>query len=82
MEVSGFEPLTTAVQRRCSTNWLDADGTYRYGGEDYPLIELDPQLDFEPEEVGTESLSLLMIATGDQHAAIRVADIQGHREVV
>src|SRR6056297_2150617 len=61
---------------------LDADGTYRYGGEDYPLIELDPQLGFEPVEVGDESLSLLMISTGDERAAVRVAEIQGHREVV
>ncbi len=76
--VRGVARLSPAEWREA----LDADGTYRYGGEDYPLIELDPQLGFEPEEVGTESLSLLMIATGDQHAAIRVADIQGHREVV
>ncbi|HMB38365.1 MAG TPA: Hpt domain-containing protein [Wenzhouxiangellaceae bacterium] len=61
---------------------LDADGTYRYGGEDYPLIELDPQLGFETMEVGDESLSLLMISTGDERAAVRVAEIQGHREVV
>ncbi|HKL52165.1 MAG TPA: Hpt domain-containing protein [Wenzhouxiangellaceae bacterium] len=61
---------------------LDSDGTYRYGGDEFPLIELDPQLGFEPVEVGDESLSLLMISTGDQRAAIRVADIQGHREVV
>jgi len=61
---------------------LDADGTYRYGGEDYPLIELDPQLGFETMEVGAESLSLLMISTGEERAAVRVAEIQGHREVV
>ena len=61
---------------------LETDATYRYGGEDYPLIELDPQLGFEPVEVGDESLSLLMISTGDQRAAVRVTEIQGHREVV
>ena len=61
---------------------LDADGTYRYGGEDYPLIDLDPQLGFDPVEIGNQSLSLLMIAAGEQSAAVRVADIKGHQEIV
>jgi len=76
--VRGVARLSPAEWREA----LDADGTYRYGGEDYPLIELDPQLGFDPVEIGSESLSLLMIATGDQRAAVRVADIQGHREIV
>ncbi|MDT8450881.1 MAG: hybrid sensor histidine kinase/response regulator, partial [Wenzhouxiangellaceae bacterium] len=61
---------------------LDSDGTYRYGGESYPLLELEPQIGFEPAEIEDASLSLLMIAAGDQRAALRVADIQGHREIV
>jgi len=76
--VRGVARLSPAEWREA----LDADGAYRYGGEDYPLIELDPQLGFEALEMGSESLSVLMIATGDQRAAVRVGEIQGHREVV
>ena len=61
---------------------LEVDGQYRYGGEEYPLIELEPQLDLTPAEMEGGNLSLLMIATGDQRAALRVAEIQGHREIV
>jgi len=73
------------VARVSPAEWreaLGADGIYRYGGEEYPLLELEPQLGFEPAAIGEESLSLLMVATGDQRAAVRVVDIQGHREVV
>ncbi|MBY6204754.1 Hpt domain-containing protein [Halomonas denitrificans] len=62
---------------------LDGDGLFHYGGQDYPLLELEPQLGFDPEEPEEgASMSLLMITTGDQRAAIRVTDIQGHREIV
>ncbi|MCA1779651.1 MAG: response regulator, partial [Xanthomonadaceae bacterium] len=73
------------VARISPAEWRDAihsDGRYRYGGETYPLLELEPQLGFDPAEVLDQSLSLLMIAAGDQRAAIRVSEIQGHREVV
>ncbi|MDX1626087.1 MAG: hybrid sensor histidine kinase/response regulator, partial [Wenzhouxiangellaceae bacterium] len=80
-------PLQTVrgVARIRPSEWedaLDADGTYSYGGEDYPLLELEPQLGFEPPELGDENLSLLMVSAGDQRAAIRVTEIQGHREIV
>ncbi len=61
---------------------LDAEGIYHYAGEDYPLIELEPQLGFEPAEIGDDSLSLLMIAVGEQLAAMRVTEIHSHREIV
>jgi len=62
---------------------LDGDGLFHYGCQDYPLLELEPQLGFDPEEPEEgASMSLLMITTGDQRAAIRVSDIQGHREIV
>ncbi len=61
---------------------LDSDASFRYGGEDYPLMELEPQLGFDPVEVGESSLSLLMVSTGTQKAAMRVTDIVGHREIV
>jgi len=61
---------------------LFRSGTYRYGGDDYPLIELESQLGFEPLPLGESSLSLLMVETGEARAAIRVGDIEGHREIV
>ena len=73
------------VARISPQEWNEAlggDRIYRYGGEDYPLLELEPQLDLPPAELEDGNLSLLMVATGDQHAAIRVAEIQGHREIV
>jgi len=74
------------VARIRPEEWQDAlegDGLFRYGGQDYPLLELEPQLGFEPDEQEEGiSLSLLMISTGDQRAAIRVTEIQGHREIV
>ncbi|MGB0513741.1 MAG: hybrid sensor histidine kinase/response regulator [Wenzhouxiangellaceae bacterium] len=61
---------------------LDADGSYSYGGQSWPLIELDPLLGFDPVEIGSSTLSLLMISSGDQRAAIRVSEIENHREIV
>ncbi|MEM7053018.1 MAG: Hpt domain-containing protein [Pseudomonadota bacterium] len=73
------------VARIRPQEWHDAlngERRYQYGGEDYPLLELEPQLDLPPAEIEDGNFSLLMIATGDQRAAIRVAEIQGHREIV
>jgi chemosensory pili system protein ChpA (sensor histidine kinase/response regulator) len=53
-----------------------------YAGEQYPLLELEPQLDLPNEEVSTGNLSLLMIEAGEQRAALRVAELLGHREIV
>ncbi len=53
-----------------------------YAGESYPLLELEPQLDFPAEEVGSSTLSLLMIEAGEERAALRVSELLGHREIV
>jgi chemosensory pili system protein ChpA (sensor histidine kinase/response regulator) len=53
-----------------------------YGGQTYPLLELERQLDFPPEPPRGNTLSLLMVETGDQRAALKVGELQGHREIV
>ena len=53
-----------------------------YAGERFPLLELEPQLDFDREEPQGATLNLLMIETGEQRAALKVAELLGHREIV
>ncbi len=53
-----------------------------YAGDNYPLLELEPQLGFEAEELPEGTLSLLMIEAGEHRAALRVTELQGHREIV
>ncbi len=74
------------VTRILADDWLreieKPDPVQDYAGEDYPLLELEPQLDFKPEEVSSGTLSLLMIEAGEQRAALRVTELLGHREIV
>ena len=73
------------VARISPDDWQQAlagDGLYRYGGDDFPLIELEAQLGLPPAVLEEGNMSLLMIAVGNQRAAIRVSEIQGHREIV
>jgi len=60
----------------------DPEPAQEYAGESYPLLELEPQLDFQPEEQTTGTLSLLMVEAGNERAALRVSDLLGHREIV
>ncbi|MFP4208201.1 MAG: response regulator [Wenzhouxiangella sp.] len=60
----------------------DARPELEYGGQRYRLLELEPQLDFAPEPPRGNTLNLLMVETGDQRAALKVGDLQGHREIV
>ncbi|HLS05989.1 MAG TPA: Hpt domain-containing protein [Wenzhouxiangella sp.] len=53
-----------------------------YAGEEYPLLELETQLGFAPDDSADSTLSLLMIEAGAHRAALRVAELQGHREIV
>ncbi|MFU8830845.1 MAG: Hpt domain-containing protein [Wenzhouxiangella sp.] len=74
------------VTRILASEWLrEIEGTdphQDYAGDEFPLLELEPQLDFASEEVGSGTLSLLMIEAGDQRAALRVSELLGHREIV
>jgi chemosensory pili system protein ChpA (sensor histidine kinase/response regulator) len=55
---------------------------YTFAGEDYPVLELEPLLDAPPLPLNGDNVSLLMIRTGEHLAAIRVAGLQGHQEIV
>jgi chemosensory pili system protein ChpA (sensor histidine kinase/response regulator) len=55
---------------------------YHFAGEDFPLLELEPLLDVPPLPLDSDNVSLLMIRTGEHLAAFRVADLQGHQEIV
>ncbi len=74
------------VTRILADEWLreidTPDPLQEYAGEQYPLLELEPQLDLASEEIGGSTLSLLMIEAGEQRAALRVSDLMGHREIV
>ncbi len=55
---------------------------YEFAGESYPILELEPLLGEEPIPVDSANVSLLMIRAGEHKAAFRVAELQGHQEVV
>lgn len=60
----------------------EPEPVYEYGGESYPLLELEPQLGLQSDEIAGGTLSLVMIQAGEQRAAIRVSELIGHREIV
>ena len=74
------------VTRMLSSEWEhqihSSDPHQEYAGEQYPLIELESQLGFDVEELPESTLSLLMIEAGEHRAALRVSELQGHREIV
>jgi chemosensory pili system protein ChpA (sensor histidine kinase/response regulator) len=55
---------------------------YEFAGEQFPLLELEPLLDATPLPLESESVSLLMIRSGERKAAFRVTGLQGHQEIV
>ena len=62
---------------------LNSDSpSYRFAGEDFPLLELEPLLEAQSPPLASDNVTLLMIRSGELLAAFRVAGLQGHREVV
>jgi len=55
---------------------------YEFAGESFPLLELESILGEEPTPLDSGNVSLLMIRSGEQKAAFRVAELQGHQEIV
>ena len=74
------------VTRMLSAEWqrqINSEEPHQeYAGENYPLLELEPQLGFDAEDLPEGTLSLLMIEAGEHRAALRVSELQGHREIV
>mgnify|MGYP001811787111 FL=1 len=56
--------------------------SYEFAGEHFPLLELEPLLDAPTMPLDSDNVSLLMIRSGEHQAAFRVANLQGHQEVV
>jgi chemosensory pili system protein ChpA (sensor histidine kinase/response regulator) len=56
--------------------------SYEFAGEAFPLLELEPLLGAPSLPLDSDNVSLLMIRSGEHKAAFRVADLQGHQEVV
>ncbi len=59
-----------------------AEPVYEFAGETYPVLELEPLLGEQSIPVDSGSVSLLMIRSGEHRAAFRVAELQGHQEIV
>jgi chemosensory pili system protein ChpA (sensor histidine kinase/response regulator) len=55
---------------------------YKFAGEEYPVLELEPLLEAPSLPLDSDNVSLLMVRAGEHMAAIRVAGLQGHREIV
>jgi chemosensory pili system protein ChpA (sensor histidine kinase/response regulator) len=55
---------------------------YTFAGEEYQVIELEPLLGAPSLPLDSDNVSLLMIRAGEHAAAIRVAGLQGHQEIV
>ncbi|MGH8033623.1 MAG: response regulator, partial [Lysobacterales bacterium] len=55
---------------------------YEFAGESYPVLELEPLLGGDATGPVSGNVSLLMIRSGEHKAAFRVAELQGHQEVV
>ncbi len=74
------------VTRLMASEWQrqisSSDPHQVYAGQDYPLLELETQLGFELDDLPSGTLSLLMIEAGENRAALRVSELQGHREIV
>ncbi len=56
--------------------------SYEFAGETFPLLELEPLLEAPPLPLDSDNVSLLMIRAGEQLAAFRVTELQGHQEIV
>jgi chemosensory pili system protein ChpA (sensor histidine kinase/response regulator) len=62
---------------------LEADKPeYDFAGQSYPILELEPLLGEPATPVGDETVSILMIKSGNQRAAFRVPELLGHQEIV
>ncbi len=55
---------------------------YEFAGELYPILELEPLLGEPSSPLAGDTISILMIKSGEQRAAFRVPELLGHREIV
>ncbi len=55
---------------------------YEFAGESYAILDLEPLLGEPTTPLGEDTISILMIRSGEQRAAFRVSALLGHREIV
>jgi chemosensory pili system protein ChpA (sensor histidine kinase/response regulator) len=55
---------------------------YEFAGEAYPILDLEPLLGEPTTPLGDDTISILMIKSGELRAAFRVSALLGHREIV
>jgi chemosensory pili system protein ChpA (sensor histidine kinase/response regulator) len=55
---------------------------YEFAGEPYAILELEPLLGEPATPLGDDTISILMVKSGEQRAAFRVPELLGHREIV
>jgi len=55
---------------------------YTFAGEPFSVLELEPLLGEPSTPLGDDTISILMIKSGEQRAAFRVPELLGHREIV
>ena len=55
---------------------------YEFADEPYSILDLEPLLGEPSTPAGDDTVSILMIKSGDQRAAFRVPELLGHREIV
>jgi chemosensory pili system protein ChpA (sensor histidine kinase/response regulator) len=56
--------------------------TYEFAGESFTVLELEPLLGEPSSPLGEDTISILLIKSGEQRAAFRVPELLGHREIV
>lgn len=59
-----------------------AHPAYEFAGESYSILDLEPLLGEPTTPLGEDTISILMIKSGEQRAAFRVSALLGHREIV
>jgi chemosensory pili system protein ChpA (sensor histidine kinase/response regulator) len=55
---------------------------YRYAGQEYPVLDIEPLLGESATPLSRDNVSLLILRAGEQKAAIRAPRLLPHREVV
>ena len=55
---------------------------YGFAGEGYKILDLEPLLGEPSTPIGDDTVSILMVKSGNLRAAFRVPELLGHREIV
>lgn len=55
---------------------------YEFAGEQFPVLELEPLLGEALTPLNEDTISILMIKSGEQRAALRVPQLLGRREII